>query len=73
MRRLPRDLQERLAKAILVLETDPRPRNARRLEGFEHAWRLRVGDWRIVYEIQDRQLVITIIRVAPRGSVYRDL
>lgn len=53
--------------------TIPRPRNARQLEGFENSWRLRVGDWRIVYEIQERQLVITIIRVAPRGSVYRGL
>lgn len=73
LRRLPRDLQERLGRAILVLETNPKPNNSRQLEGFQNVYRLRVGDWRIVYTIEDERLVITVIRVGSRGNVYRRL
>lgn len=73
MRRLPRDLQERLGRAILVLETNPRPNNSRQLEGFRNTYRLRVGDWRIIYTVEDDRLVITVIRVGSRGDIYRGL
>ena len=73
LRRLPRDLQQRLGKALLVLETDPRPQNSRQLAGYQDTYRLRVGDWRIIYTIQDEKLVITVIRIGSRGDVYRNL
>ncbi len=44
--------------------------NAKKLQGRE-GYRLRVGDWRVIYEIQNDQLVILVLKVAPRGEVYR--
>ena len=44
--------------------------NAKKLQGRD-GYRLRVGDWRVIYEIQNDELVILVLRVAPRGEVYR--
>jgi mRNA interferase RelE/StbE len=43
------------------------------LTGHDDLWRLRVGDYRVVYTIEDGRLVITVVHVATRGQVYRDL
>lgn len=44
--------------------------NAKKLQGRE-GYRLRVGEWRVIYEIQNEQLVILVLRIAPRGEAYR--
>lgn len=44
--------------------------NVSKLQGHE-GYRLRVGDWRVIYEVVDRQLVIAVVRIAARGSVYK--
>lgn len=62
----------RLVTAIRALANDPRPVGATKLTGFDPpAWRIRVGDYRIVYEIDDGELVVMVVNVAPRGEVYR--
>lgn len=73
LRRLPRDLQARLGREMLKLETDPRPARSKQLQGFKDTYRLRLGDWRIIYVIVDEQLIITVIKIGPRGDVYRRL
>ncbi len=75
MRRLPRDLVVRIDQAIQALRQNPRPRGAKRLQGSHNPalYRVRVGDFRIVYEIRDEELVVLVIRVGPRSGVYRDL
>jgi mRNA interferase RelE/StbE len=63
---------DRVASAIRGLSEDPRPSAANRLKGFTPpAWRLRVGEYRIVYEIHEASVVVIVINVAPRGEVYR--
>jgi mRNA interferase RelE/StbE len=58
--------------AIRSLATEPRPAGAVKLTGFDPpAWRLRVGEYRIVYEIHEAEIVVIVINVAPRGEVYR--
>jgi mRNA interferase RelE/StbE len=58
--------------AIRSLATEPRPAGASKLTGFvPPAWRLRVGEYRIVYEILEADIVVIVINVAPRGEVYR--
>lgn len=71
--KLPRDLRERLRKAIDYLGTDPRPHGCKRLRGFADLYRVRIGDWRIVYAIRDDLMVVLVLEVGPRGSVYRGL
>lgn len=53
------------------LSENPRPPGCLKLVGEEDQWRVRVGDWRIVYRIEDGRLVVLVVTVAPRGGVYR--
>lgn len=62
----------RLVAAIRGLADDPRPPGCRKLTSFSPpAWRLKVGGYRIVYDIDDDRVVVVVINVAPRGEVYR--
>lgn len=69
--RLPRDVQQRLTAAIDRLEENPRHPGVTQLTGYADLYRVRVGDWRIVFTIHDEQLVVVVIEVDVRGSVYR--
>ena len=61
-----------MAAAILALADDPRPAGARKLKGFNPpAWRLRIGEYRIVYEVYEDEILVIVVNVAPRGEVYR--
>jgi mRNA interferase RelE/StbE len=53
------------------LADDPRPHGAKKLVGADRTYRIRVGDYRIVYEIGDEVLVVLVIRVAHRREAYR--
>jgi mRNA interferase RelE/StbE len=70
-RRLPKAIQVRIRSKIDMLARDPyaKHNNAAKLQG-RAGYRLRIGDWRVVYEIVDVRAVIVIIDVGPRGSVY---
>ena len=55
-----------------LLQEDPLPSGTTKLTSFDPpAWRLRVGEYRIVYEIHEDELVVIVVNVAPRGEVYR--
>lgn len=72
LRSLPRNLAAQIVRKIEHLAADPYAPNAniKRLSG-ERAYRLRVGDWRVIYEIQDEALLVSVVRVSPRGGAYR--
>ena len=71
--RLPRDLLQRVATAIDNLAIGPRPAGCKKLVGKYDHFRVRVGDWRITYTVEDDILVITVVEVAPRGGAYHNL
>jgi len=71
LRRLPGPLFERVNERILALRDDPRPSGVRKLSGAVEGWRIRVGDYRVVYQIDDTEQVVTIVRVRHRREVYR--
>ncbi len=71
LRRLPKPLFERINERILALREDPRPPGVRKLEGALEGWRIRVGDYRVIYQIDDAAQTVTIIRVRHRRDVYR--
>jgi mRNA interferase RelE/StbE len=73
MRRLPKPLLARLTAAIDNLALNPRPTDSLKLSGHALLWRIRIGDWRIVYAIYDDQLIIVVVEVEPRGNAYRNL
>jgi mRNA interferase RelE/StbE len=66
-------IRARIVRKIATLADDPRPPGVTRLTGTDNLWRIRIGDYRVVYTIQDDRLVVVIVRVAGRGKVYRDL
>jgi mRNA interferase RelE/StbE len=70
--RLPENLYERVTRAIDDLATDPRPRGAVKMRGTgqQEEWRVRVGDYRIVYRVDDEGQKVVILAVGHRGSVY---
>jgi len=72
MDRLPERVFERLVEAILSLERDPRPRGVKKLRGVED-YRLRVGQYRILYSVDDRERVVVVFAVGHRRDVYRGI
>jgi mRNA interferase RelE/StbE len=69
--RLPTDAKKRVAVAIDDLTTHPRPRGAVKLAGEEDLFRIRAGDYRVIYQIRDRELLVLVVRVGHRRDVYR--
>ena len=69
--RLPGDMHGRVMRKLEALQEDPRPVGVEKLAGPEDLYRVRVGDWRIVYAIRDRELVVIVIRIGHRREVYR--
>jgi mRNA interferase RelE/StbE len=63
-------LLSRFEKIILGLYDEPRPHNSKKLSGGSR-WRIRVGDYRILYDIDDSQKVVKVYRIAHRKEVYR--
>ena len=71
LRRLDAVVQKRVLRAADNLATDPRPSGCRKLQGSDNAYRVRLGDYRIVYTIDDAVLIVAIERVRHRSEVYR--
>jgi mRNA interferase RelE/StbE len=69
--RLASDVHERVIGAIQALATNPRPVGCRKLTGSRNDWRIRVGDYRVLYEIADEIRVVQVNRVRHRREVYR--
>ena len=69
--RLPKEVLERADATILALADQPRPFGSEKLQGFENLCRIRLGKYRILYEIDKATSVVTIARIAHRKSVYR--
>ena len=68
--RLPDEMTLRILDRLKELETNPRPADVKKLKGRD-AWRIRVGNYRVIYEIHDRELQILVITVGHRREVYR--
>lgn len=68
--KLPRKDQERIKSAIDALAADPRPNGSIKMSGEEHSHRIRVGVYRVIYEIFDAVLIVEVVRVGHRQGVY---
>jgi mRNA interferase RelE/StbE len=69
-RKLPKQVQARLTSHIDALAQNPRPPGVEKRTG-KDSYRLRVGDYRILYEVQDKVLLVLVVRVGHRREVYR--
>ena len=60
----------RIARATKILASNPIPPKAKKIVGFDY-WRIRVGDYRVIYEIHDNELVVLVVRLGHRRNVYK--
>ena len=70
LRKLDRVAQRRVQAAIELLASKPRPSGAKKLVGGDGEWRVRTGDYRIVYEIHDSVLLVLVVAVGHRRDIY---
>lgn len=70
-RRLPQEVQARIRPRIDALADNPRPRGNEKIRGAEDIYRIRVGDHRVLYQIDDSARVLTVVDVAHRKDTYR--
>jgi mRNA interferase RelE/StbE len=68
--KLPRQLQQRILQKINILTTNPRPADCKKLQNSEN-YRIRIGEWRIIYRVEDNILLITLLKIGHRREVYR--
>ncbi len=71
LQNLTKPIQRRVSRAIDALAADPRPHGAKLLAGPDRAWRIRVGDYRVLYRIDDDRVEVLVIRIRHRGDAYR--
>ncbi|GBO55578.1 RelE/StbE replicon stabilization toxin [Pseudanabaena sp. lw0831] len=69
---LPQELKERILKCIVQLQEEPRPANSLQMKGGQ-GFRLRIGDYRVLYDIDDSSKLINLRRIGHRREIYRDL
>lgn len=71
LKKLPADVRQRVADMIDALADDPRPAGVRKLSGSDDVYRMRTGDYRILYQIADKALVVLVVHLGHRRDVYR--
>ena len=69
-RKLPRNVQKKIKPIIDSLSENPRPAGVESIKGIKGAYRLRVGSFRVVYQVKDREVVVLVLRIADRKEVY---
>ncbi len=71
LKKIDRTIISRIIDAVDELGTEPLPSGVRKLQGSDHSYRIRVGDYRIVYEIKKDVLTVLIVKIRHRKDVYR--
>ena len=70
LERLPAKLIQRIFPKLEGLASEPRPAGCKKLKGGQREWRIRVGDYRVVYTIDDEKLMVSVMRIRHRSEVY---
>lgn len=73
LKRLEGDLLERMRRVIRNLSSEPFPEGVKKLAGQENLYRVRVGDWRIIYAVEKDRLIVLVLEIAPRSGSYKGL
>jgi mRNA interferase RelE/StbE len=73
VKKLRRGVQERIVKAIESLGQDPRPKGVKKLSATKDLYRMREGDYRIIYEIRDEALLVLVVKVGHRREACRKI
>lgn len=71
LKSLTDSVQKRIVKRLKSLRENPRPQGVKKLAGEEDLYRIRDGDYRIIYTIQDKELIVLVVKIGNRKDVYR--
>ena len=71
LKRLPISTFDRIVHQIKTLAENPRPSGCRKITGSKNDWRIRIGDYRVLYEVNDRAKAVRVMRVRHRREAYR--
>lgn len=71
IRKLDAGVRRRILSSVAALAEDPRPAGCKKLVGEQNAWRVRIADYRVLYEIHDEVLTVTVVQIAHRREVYK--
>jgi len=71
LRRIASVEVRKIILAVEALASDPRPQGSKKMQGCDCAYRIRIGDYRVIYEVYDTRVVIEVVRVSHRRDVYR--
>ena len=71
LKRLPTSTFDRIVYQIKTLAENPRPSGCRKITGSKNDWRIRIGDYRVLYEVNDRAKAVRVMRVRHRREAYR--
>ena len=69
--RVPARIRSRVGNAIRALASDPRPPGCQKLAGSTDYYRIRISDYRVLYEVRDRDVLVLVIKIGHRREVYR--
>lgn len=71
LKKLSQESQKRILKGIMILAENPRIQGVEKLARYENLFRFRVGDFRVIFEIHETEIVILIVRIGDRKEIYR--
>lgn len=71
LKALNHSVQKRIVKRLRTLRRNPRPQGVKKLTGDDNLYRIREGDYRIIYSIQDKELIVLTVKIDDRKEVYR--
>ncbi len=71
LKQLPADIRNRIIKKLELLIDDPRPSGVVKMQGSLDRWRIRIGDYRVIYQLIDDKHIVIVLVVAHRRSAYR--
>jgi mRNA interferase RelE/StbE len=71
LQKLSRQLISRIVSRLEDLASDPRPAGCKKMQGGDREWRIRVGDYRVVYTVDDAGLLVEVTRIRHRSDVYK--
>ena len=71
IKRLPAEVFDRIIPHLKALSNNPKPSGCRKITGSKSDWRIRIGDYRVIYEINEREKAVKVMRIRHRKDVYR--
>lgn len=71
LKKLPGNIQRKISAVIVSLGIEPRPFGCKKLTGTASTYRLRAGDYRIIYDVYDKQIVVSVLKIGHRREIYK--